>query len=72
MRYFNAYAKAIDVVGTQATNDDVNQNSGVSVKLSALSCRLQPRYWPKSHEALTRRMVKLAIEARAAQYPVDD
>lgn len=70
VRYFNAYAKAIDVVGTQATNDDVNQNSGVSVKLSALSCRLQPRYWPKSHEALMRRMVKLAIEARRHNIPL--
>ncbi|XDZ66602.1 L-glutamate gamma-semialdehyde dehydrogenase [Alphaproteobacteria bacterium LSUCC0684] len=69
-RYFNAYARAIEVVGAQAANNDVNQNSGVSVKLSALSCRFQPRYWPVSHKELTRRMVMLAMEARRHNIPL--
>ncbi len=69
-RYFQAYAKAIAIIGAQATNEDVNQNSGVSVKLSALCCRLQPRYWLASHEALTQRLVMLATKARQHNIPL--
>ncbi|MDB2390298.1 L-glutamate gamma-semialdehyde dehydrogenase [Alphaproteobacteria bacterium] len=69
-RYFNAYAKAINVVGAHAKNDDVNQNSGVSVKLSALSCRFQPRYWPTSHKKLLSQMTSLAIQARRHNIPL--
>ena len=69
-RYFKAYAKAIDVIGKQAKSQDVNQNSGVSVKLSALSCRLEPRYWSKSYNALTQRMVQLAKKARQYNIPL--
>jgi len=79
-RYFAAYAQAIAVVGAQqastaghratASTGDVHQNSGVSVKLSALSCRFQPRYWPKSHKDLIDRVTKLALAARHHNIPL--
>ena len=69
-RYFNSYAAAIEAVGAVSRHDNVNQNSGVSVKLSALSCRFQPRYWPASHEALVKRMTSLAIQARRNNIPL--
>jgi len=69
-RYFAAYAHAIACAGAKAKNDDVNRNSGVSVKLSALSCRFQTRYWPASNDALIDRMAQLAIEARRHNIPL--
>jgi len=69
-RYFNSYAAAIEAVGAASRHDDVNQNSGVSVKLSALSCRFQPRYWHVSHEELVDRMTRLAIQARRNNIPL--
>ena len=69
-RYFNAYAAAIEVVGAVSRYDNVYQNSGVSVKLSALSCRFKPRYWPTSHEELADRMISLAIQARRNNIPL--
>ena len=69
-RYYDAYAAAIDAVGACASNADVNLNSGVSVKLSALSCRFMPRYWPASHETLLRRVVELAIKAQRHNIPL--
>ena len=69
-RYFAAYAHAIACAGAKAKADDVNHNSGVSVKLSALSCRLQTRYWPASCDALTDRVVQLALAARRHNIPL--
>ena len=69
-RYLDAYTTAINEVGMQATSDDVNQNSGVSVKLSALSCRFQPRYWQNSHDELVQRITGLAIQARHHNIPL--
>lgn len=70
LRYFDAYATAIDAIGAFASNCDVNQNSGVSVKLSALDCRFNPRYWPESHKILLQRVVTLAIKARHHNIPL--
>ncbi len=69
-RYYAAYEHAIDQVGSIATHHNVNKNSGVSIKLSALSCRFQSRYWPSSHEDLTRRVVALALKARHYHIPI--
>jgi len=69
-RYFAAYAEAIEQVGATARHDDVHRNNGVSVKLSALSCRFEARYWPKSHGALIHRVADLAIRARRYNIPL--
>ena len=69
-RYDAAYAHAIDVVGAAAGHDDVNRNSGVSIKLSALSCRFATRYWSVSHEELASRATSLALSACRHNIPL--
>ena len=69
-RYFDAYAQAIETIAAQASHADVNQNSGVSVKLSALSCRFQPRYWASSRQDLIDRVTRLALAARRHNLPL--
>ena len=69
-RYHAAYSKAINAVGAQSKHDDVNKNSGVSIKLSALNCRFQIRYWRSSKKDLINRMVNLAIAARRYNIPL--
>ena len=69
-RYHAAYEHAINIVGMKASHDEVNKNSGVSIKLSALSCRFQSRYWPSSHLDLMQRLIKLAIMARGYNIPL--
>lgn len=69
-RYDAAYAHAIDVVGAAAGHDDVNRNSGVSIKLSALSCRFAARYWSVSHEELVGRVTSLALSACRHNIPL--
>ena len=64
-RYFAAYARAIDALGSQSA-DSVHRRSGISVKLSAL----EPRYTLTQHtrvvESLVPRMLDLARRACAA------
>ena len=69
-RYFAAYQDAIGNVGSTAQHDDVNRNSGVSIKLSALSCRFATRYWMNSRDDLIRRVCALAVDARRYNIPV--
>ena len=49
-RYFEAYANAIDAIGTTAGNEALPRRPGISVKLSALD----PRYEPLSHDRVVR------------------
>lgn len=69
-RYHAAYEHAINIVGAKTVHLDVNKNSGVSVKLSALSCRFQTRYWITSHQDLINRMIILANKAREYNIPL--
>ncbi|NBR40529.1 MAG: trifunctional transcriptional regulator/proline dehydrogenase/L-glutamate gamma-semialdehyde dehydrogenase, partial [Alphaproteobacteria bacterium] len=69
-RYYASYEHAIDMVGEIAAHEDVNKNSGVSIKLSALSCRFQSRYFPSSHDDLTQRVMALALKARHYNIPI--
>ena len=69
-RYYASYEHAIDMVGEIAAHEDVNKNSGVSIKLSALSCRFQSRYFPSSHDDLTQRVMALALKARYYNIPI--
>ena len=68
--YFDAYLNAIKKTGGAAKNKQVNQNSGVSIKLSALSCKLLPRYWSGNREKTIDLVLTLAIEARRQNIPI--
>ena len=68
--YFDAYLNAIKKTGGAAKNKRVNQNSGVSIKLSALSCKLLPRYWSDNREKTIDLVLTLAIEARRQNIPI--
>jgi RHH-type transcriptional regulator, proline utilization regulon repressor / proline dehydrogenase / delta 1-pyrroline-5-carboxylate dehydrogenase len=57
-RYFEAYANAIDAIGTAAGNEALPRRPGISVKLSALD----PRYEPLSHDRVIRELVPKLLE----------
>jgi RHH-type proline utilization regulon transcriptional repressor/proline dehydrogenase/delta 1-pyrroline-5-carboxylate dehydrogenase len=63
--HFNAYAHAIDAIGRSASETDLLERPGISVKLSAL----HPRYEAVSHDRviaeLTPRLLELARRAKA-------
>jgi RHH-type transcriptional regulator, proline utilization regulon repressor / proline dehydrogenase / delta 1-pyrroline-5-carboxylate dehydrogenase len=64
-RYFNSYARAIEVIGRTADRRPLPDRPGISVKLSAL----HPRYEAVSHQRvmteLVPRLLDLARRARA-------
>jgi len=66
VRYFQAYGRALDAVGATAVNPDPNDNNGVSIKLSALSCHYKTSKWPELRASLYPSLLQLAIKARAA------
>ena len=57
-RYFEAYANAIDAIGTTAGNEALPRRPGISVKLSALD----PRYEPLSHDRVVRELGAKLLE----------
>ena len=65
-RYHVAYAQAISEIATAATADDIAENPGISIKLSAL----HPRYEPLKHkqvmEELVPRVASLVALAKSA------
>ncbi len=65
-RYFDAYAAAIARIGAAAISDDIRDNPGISVKLSAL----HPRYELGQRDAMlpviTERLLELARAAKVA------
>jgi len=65
-RYLRSYSEAIKAVGAMATQSDPNDNSGVSIKLSALSCQYKTTKWPHLRTTLYPVVLQLAIQARAA------
>ena len=69
-RYFKAYEDAIHAAGGMVRHHNPNLNSGVSIKLSALSCRFRTRYWPDIAETLCRSMLALTRLAREYQVPI--
>ena len=66
-RYHGAYAHAIATLAARAKSDDIRENPGISVKLSAL----HPRYEAGQREGmlpvLTARTLQLAQSAKAAR-----
>jgi RHH-type proline utilization regulon transcriptional repressor/proline dehydrogenase/delta 1-pyrroline-5-carboxylate dehydrogenase len=73
-RYFKAYQQAIIAVGTAAktlsSDIDVNMKSGVSVKLSALSCQFKSQYWKHAQDDLLTRVLELAHLAKSYDIPL--
>lgn len=65
-RYFDAYSQAIADLAPHCNDDDIRNNPGISVKLSAL----HPRYeWGQSQRVLTElvpQVLVLAMQAKAA------
>ncbi|WP_417587029.1 bifunctional proline dehydrogenase/L-glutamate gamma-semialdehyde dehydrogenase PutA [Pararhodobacter oceanensis] len=53
LRYQAAYAAAIEAIGTNCKSDDLRQNPGISVKLSAL----HPRYEEGQRDRVMRELV---------------
>ncbi|WP_226622083.1 bifunctional proline dehydrogenase/L-glutamate gamma-semialdehyde dehydrogenase PutA [Alloyangia pacifica] len=58
LRYFKAYADAIKAIGTAAKKDDLRDNPGISVKLSALYAR----YEEGQHDDVMRVLVPRLVE----------
>ena len=64
-RYFNAYHKAIEAIGTSSVTGDVYHKPGISIKLSAL----HPRYQEAQHERVLNELVpKLLSLAQLAKH----
>ncbi len=65
-RYFDAYSQAIADLAPHCNDDDIRNNPGISVKLSAL----HPRYeWGQRSRVLTElvpQLLALALQAKAA------
>ena len=66
VRYFDAYSKAIADLSPYCNDNDIRNNSGISVKLSAL----HPRYeWGQRNRVLTElvpQVLALALQAKEA------
>lgn len=59
-RYFVAYSQAIEAIGKQAKDTNVNRNPGISIKLSALHPRYQESKYERVMEELTPKLLALA------------
>jgi len=64
--YFEAYADAIKEIATVADSDDLRENPGLSIKLSALYPRYEMSQQAKAVPALAERVGELARAARDA------
>ncbi|WP_094020864.1 bifunctional proline dehydrogenase/L-glutamate gamma-semialdehyde dehydrogenase PutA [Maliponia aquimaris] len=66
VRYFDAYARAIDAIATAAPHDEPRNNPGISVKLSALHPRYDELQADTARAALVPRLAALARQAKTA------
>ena len=67
LRYFKAYADAIRAIGTAAETDDLRDNPGISVKLSALYARYEEGQHDDVMRVLVPRLVELCEMAAKAK-----
>ncbi|WP_417525975.1 bifunctional proline dehydrogenase/L-glutamate gamma-semialdehyde dehydrogenase PutA [Marinovum sp.] len=65
MRYHAAYGRAIEAIAKGCVHDDVRQNPGISVKLSALHPRYEEAQKDRVAAELYPRLRDLALMARA-------
>lgn len=66
-RYHQAYLGAIEAIGAQAHSDDLRQNPGISVKLSALHPRYETRQRKQMLPLMKQRLLTLAQAAKKAR-----
>lgn len=66
-RYFRSYANAISAIAAHATSDNPHENSGISVKLSALHPRYEILQRDRVMTELVPRIVTLAKLAKDAK-----
>ncbi len=66
MRYHLAYSRAITAIATACTNDDIRDNPGISVKLSALHPRYEVAQRDRVMDELVPRLRSLALLAKSA------
>lgn len=66
-RYHGAYSQAIASISTRAQSDDIRENPGISVKLSALHPRYEFGQREKMLPVLTARTLQLARAAKDAK-----
>ncbi len=64
--FFNAYAEAIQNLATQCTSEDIRENPGISIKLSALHPRYEVGQKVRVMNELVPRTLELAQAAKAA------
>ncbi len=65
-KYFLAYSRAISSISQNSNSDDVRENPGISIKLSALHPRYEFAQKDRVMEELVPRVVSLAIQAKNA------
>ena len=66
MRYHLAYSRAISAIAAACTQDDIRDNPGISVKLSALHPRYEVAQRQRVMEELVPRLNGLALLAKSA------
>jgi len=69
-RYFEDYRHAIQVISRHAPHDDLRQNPGISIKLSALHPRYEYGQKPFFYKELREKLQVLVNESKAANIPV--
>ncbi|SFL96750.1 bifunctional proline dehydrogenase/L-glutamate gamma-semialdehyde dehydrogenase PutA [Shimia aestuarii] len=66
MRYHLAYSRAITAIAAACTHEDIRQNPGISVKLSALHPRYEVAQRARVMDELVPRLRSLALLAKSA------
>ncbi|MBR9842350.1 MAG: bifunctional proline dehydrogenase/L-glutamate gamma-semialdehyde dehydrogenase PutA [Rhodobacteraceae bacterium] len=66
MRYHLAYSRAITAIAAACTHDDIRNNPGISVKLSALHPRYEVAQRARVMDELVPRLRSLALLAKSA------
>ncbi|TNJ48049.1 bifunctional proline dehydrogenase/L-glutamate gamma-semialdehyde dehydrogenase PutA [Phaeobacter sp. B1627] len=66
-RYHLAYSRAISAIASACTSDDIRENPGISVKLSALHPRYEIAKTESVRQQLVPRLKALALLAKAAR-----
>ncbi|GAA6164831.1 bifunctional proline dehydrogenase/L-glutamate gamma-semialdehyde dehydrogenase PutA [Pelagimonas sp. KU-00592-HH] len=66
MRYHLAYSRAITAIAAACTKEDIRENPGISVKLSALHPRYEVSQSDRVMEELVPRLRSLALLAKSA------
>ncbi|MBM7067394.1 bifunctional proline dehydrogenase/L-glutamate gamma-semialdehyde dehydrogenase PutA [Actibacterium sp. 188UL27-1] len=64
--FFDAYADAISRLAPHATSDDIRNNPGISIKLSALHPRYETAQWDRVMAELVPRVRTLVQQAKTA------